>query len=215
MYPDLSERESEGIRLLKSSRLTACRTVTEFFHSEVDHAFRAQHLKASEEVSFYIVNLLDTYHQSQRLGDDFEEPFVFMLERAVNSNAQNSLVSFLHLGDISLFIAGLFPPSLKRRAVDVDYAISMGSTAYMTAANLVVHGRRRQVVESLQALYVELSEKFKALVEALNQIGERTHLLEETQSIGALYERWLRNKGPHLVSRMQQLGAIPVNGSLE
>jgi hypothetical protein len=200
---------------LKSSRLTACRTVTEFFHSEVEQAFRAQNLRASEEVSFYVVNLLDTYHQAQRLGDDLDEPFVLLLDRAVNSNAQNSLISFLQLGDISLFIAGLFPPSLKRRSVDVGYAISMGSTAYMTAANLVVHNRGRQLVESLQALYVELSEKFNALVEVLNQIGERTHLLEESKSIEVLYERWLRNKGPHLVSRMQQLGAIPTKGILE
>mgnify|MGYP002137355912 CR=1 FL=1 len=57
------------------------------------------------------------------------------------------------MGDFSLYIAGFFSDSLKRKLVDVDYYIGMGGAAYENAARLEDKKHRAQVL-------LELSKKY-------------------------------------------------------
>ena len=46
-----------------------------------------------------------------------------------SGEARNQILR--RLGDVALFISGVFSRSLKRRVVDVDYYIAMGGGAYL------------------------------------------------------------------------------------
>lgn len=196
---------------LKSSELTTHRTLAGYFKEEVDAAIEEQELEASDEVGFYLVNLLSAFTKTDTIRLSLDEPFAFLLSRAVFSDGTQRFRAYRRLGDISLYLAGLFAPCLRRRAVDVDYAIRMGSGAYSAVASLSRGGARTRA-KAIQPMYIELSDKFPALVEVLTQVCERTSLGADEPDLAELYERWNRTKGPHLSRRMQALGVLPVSG---
>jgi hypothetical protein len=191
-----------------SRQLTQCRSLSEFFRAEVDQAKRNQKLETSQEVEFYLVNLLQAFSKLDSTRVSLDEPLAFLLHRAVFSARPKRLEAFRQLGDVSLYVAGLFSPSLRRRSVNVDYAISMGSGAYASVAALIKKRtlRPRKVVVGL---YLEMSEKFADLVEVLTQISERTTLGADSPDLAELYQRWCRTRAPHLAERMAALGVWP------
>lgn len=194
----------------KSRQLTTCLSLAEFFREEVDNAIRAQALEASIEVEFYLVNLLEAYSKTDSVRLGLDQPLALLLHRAVFSSQTHRLSAYRRLGDISLYLAGLFAPLLRRRSVDVNYAIGMGTAAYAAVATLV-RSRTANLSKAVQPLYLEMSEKFPALVEVLTQICERTDLGADSPELVELYERWARTQGPHLVARLQDLGVWPGN----
>jgi hypothetical protein len=189
--------------------LRACRNLVEFFKEEVDLAYQEQRLETSQEVSFYLVNLLDTMTKGEALRVYLDEPLALLLHRAVFSHPGTQVSAYRLLGDVSLCLAGLFAPSLRRRAVDVPYAIGMGSGAYATVAVLTRPRGAISIASAIPVLYREMAEKFPALVEVLTQIGERHALGHDSPDVAELYERWARTKGPHLMARMRGHGVFP------
>jgi hypothetical protein len=189
----------------ESRRLTTDLTLSEFFKDEIDLAIKAQALDASEEVGFYLVNLLQAYTKAERVPD-LDEPLALKLERATFSPQNIRIKAFRHLGDVSLYLAGLFSASLRSRTIDVGYAIRMGSGAYAKVATLQ---RRRYQIGALAAMYLEMSEKFSELVEVLTQVRERHSLGADAMDLAEIYERWSRSKAPHLWERMSALGVLP------
>ena len=197
-----------------STGFTTHRSLGLFFKDQVENAIRAQQLEASEEVEFYLVNLLDAFSKTDTIRLSLDEPFALLLHKAVFSGGQEQMAAFRRLGDISLYVAGLFAPSLRRRSVDVNYAIRMGAGAYASVAALVRY-RSNTVAKSIHPMYVEMSHKFAGLVEVLTQVGEQTTLGADSPDLAELYERWSRTKGPHLAKRMQEIGVMPMDGSGE
>jgi len=193
----------------KSSRLKGCRTLAEFFKEEIDRALERQRLDASEEVGFYLVNLLDAFSKSDSVKRYLNEPLALLLHQAVFANPHNRVASYRLLGDVSLYIAGLFAPSLRRRAVDVDYAIKIGSSAYASVSSLTRVRAYRIGGRMIPVLYEEMSEKFPALVEVLTQISDRHALGCDSPDVAELYQRWMRTKGPHLLEQLTHKGALP------
>ena len=63
-------------------------------------------------------------------NDDADEPLALRLGRALGSGGLEQRARLRYLGDFSLFTSGFFSDSLSRRAVDVDYYVSMGEFAY-------------------------------------------------------------------------------------
>ena len=194
-----------------SSELTTYRTLALYFKDHVDTAIRAQALEASEEVEFYLVNLLDDFAKTDTIRLSLDEPLALLLHDAVFKSTQDRVSAFRRLGDISLYLAGLFAPSLRRRSVDVNYAIRMGAGAYATVATLARY-RAGVISGAIRPLYLEMSHKFADLVEVLAQIGEKTSLGADSPDLADIYERWARTKGPHLAKRMQELGVLPAAG---
>ena len=53
------------------------------------------------------------------------------------------------LGDVALFLSGVFAESFSRRLVDVDYCIGMGASAYNYLSNHNNHARNAAVFREL------------------------------------------------------------------
>jgi hypothetical protein len=198
----------------ESSRLTTCRTAVEFFKDEVERAIRAQNLQASEDVSFYLVQLLDGFIKVDEGGVALDEPLAMLLHRATFTHAHLRVAAYRQLGDVSLYLAGLFTPALRRRSVDVGYAIRMGSGAYACVADLMRGGGGvRTLARGVTLLYAEMSEKFPALVEVLMQIGESCGFGADSPDLVDLYERFARTRAPYLLERLKRRGALPGQAS--
>src|SRR5204863_6048454 len=128
---------------------------TEYFKELVESAVSRRQLRANELTNYYLVDLLCRFMRpDQRLpfSDDAGEPLAIRLGRALDSGGLEQRARLRNLGDFSLFMSGFFSDSFRRRAVDVDYYVSMGEYAYASLS--------RRDADALGEVFSELARKF-------------------------------------------------------
>ena len=190
------ESTNVGLRIEKRDR-------DWYFREMVQSAIEHQHLSTGELTSFYVVNLLCAFVQpDRRRGSDitFDEALAKRLSRALDSGGAEQRLELKRLGDVSLFVAGFFSDSFRRRLVDVDYYMSLGGNAYSSLS--------RYEEESFAEVFGELGEKFGAFVEVLSEVSERSGLASSTDLL-RLYEKWLRTGGRRSGQLLVEHGIVP------
>jgi hypothetical protein len=186
--------------------------VREYFQGAVQDALFHQNLNVRQETAVYLTNLLVEFVRSENLYDDTSEgirlrPLAEMYADAVDARtlAQRDK-SLRRLGDVALFIAGLFSGSLGRSLVDVDYYIAMGGSAYSFLAG---SGRGMRAYLALKQVFSELSERFTEIVDVLGEVGEGANL-KGGDDILRLYEIWLCTGSRRAARHLRIMGVEPV-----
>lgn len=145
------------------------KNLAEFFSEKIRSSIREQRARVSEDVEFYLVQLLSHYAVAANLYEVNEEGEVE--DRALALRLHDALFDqrpgfrFAHLkklGDTALYHAGVFYEGLCHQVVDVGYYINMGGRAYHSLANLSTPSERGRA-----GLFRELAENFPRLVEVL------------------------------------------------
>ena len=192
--------------------ILSSQSVRDFFRDLLARAIENQRARVQPFTELYLVNLLHEFLASEALyvqGEDGtwqQKPLAFLLKEALEESGPGRVRMLRRLGDTSLFISGFFPDSLTRRSslVDVDYYIAMGGRAYDAVA--------RHAMES--SLWEELSDKFRLLVDLLNEVSEQT-LATNDAGVLRLYERWLKTGSDRLASTLLQRGVFPRKGFVQ
>lgn len=185
--------------------------VREFFQEAVQSAIANQHLTVSGETEVYLGNLLTSFINSERLYDHTPDGIMIRplaqhyLEALEATNSIDRINALRRLGDISLFISGLFSHSLSRSLVDVDYYISMGGNAY----GYLSDANHRSTVTGLKQVFAELSRKFTELVDVLAEVGEAANLANNNNVL-RLYEIWLKSGSKRAADKLKLKGIHPV-----
>ncbi len=177
-------------------------TAVEYFKELVETAVEHQGLQTDESTSYYVVNLLAAcVKMSERPGEGIAlgEPLGLHLIRALHEPDARQRQSLRRVGDASLFVAGFFSDSLKRRLVDIDYYATLGTRAY---------GALGQGDHVLAPIFAELAEKFVAFVDLLTEISGRTGLTSNSDVL-RLYERWLRTGSRQAGTLLAERGIVP------
>jgi hypothetical protein len=189
-------------------------TPTEFFQASVGAAMAHQKVQADDDTVYYLVSLLTHFLHAENLFETTDDgiglrPLAFLYADAVHSrHAVDRHAALRRLGDVALFIAGCFADSLDRKAVDVDYYIAMGGSAYgHLAENL--DGTRRG--KALSPIYRELAAKFTPFVDVLGEVSEVGRVREQ-RTLLRLYELWLRTGSPRLARHLRKRGVEPNSG---
>jgi hypothetical protein len=179
-------------------------TPTEYFKDLIESALARQHLRANQLTSYYLVDLLCRFvRPDQRFPflDDGDEPLALRLARALETGGLEKRARLRNLGDFSLFMSGFFSDSLQRRAVDIDYYVSMGEYAYSSL------GRRDE--DALGEVFLELARKFVPFTDVLAEVSERTGHGRKTTDVLRLYEKWLRTGSRRDGQRLAERGIAP------
>jgi len=179
----------------------------EFFKDHIESALERQHLRATGLTSYYLVDLLCRFTRPDSripFNDDRDQPLALRLGRALDAVGMERRARLRNLADFSLFISGFYSDSLRRRAVDVDYYVSMGEYAYSSLA------RRDQ--DAFGEVYAELGRKFVPFMDILSDISERTGQTSG-RDVLRLYERWLRTGSARAAHQLASRG-IPPNSSI-
>lgn len=156
-----------------------------FFHSCLADAIRNQHVTVSESSQWYLARMLSEFSRSERFFEYREDhwvltPLATIYGSALAATSENERQLILRrLGDVALFVAGIFSGFFERyrRAVDADYYISMGSSAYSCVDDARLDPE----------MFAELAAQFAALVNVLAEISERAY---GSQSGKAAMRRW-------------------------
>ncbi len=183
-----------------------------YFQDALDDVISKNHLSICYETTIYISNLLTVFIQSEQLFDKTDDgimlkPLAGIYADAVDARSINERDAALrHLGDVALFISGLFPQSLARSLVDVDYYINMGGGAYGFLADSSRISRSTKVFKKV---FQELSERFSEIVEILANVADKT-ILRNDSDVLRLYEIWLSSDSKNAAEKLQNLGIHPV-----
>lgn len=184
------------------------RTPTEFFKSELETALEHQKVSASEDVSFYLVNLLASRLCSPSLSTAYacgeeDAPLAVRLLDAISKQATGERVCALRdLGDFALLMSGLFSDRIMRGSNDISYYISIGSNAYGWLSGL-------HPGKVYPDLFHDLAARFARFVDVLSEVSERTQL-SNNQNLLALYEFWLSTGSRRREERLLRMGLTPV-----
>ena len=179
-------------------------SVEAFFRDEVDRAFRDEGLAPGVMVEHYVVQLLAGY--AARAIES--TPLALRMADAVDAPPRERRKKLREIGDTSLYVSGFWGESLEEAAVDVDYYVEMGGSAYGELAR----GGIGWTADPYAQVFSELAEKFARFVGALALVSRRVALPSSSQDVVRLYRRWQKNRSATAAARLAALGVVPGRG---
>jgi hypothetical protein len=186
-------------------------SIREYFFDSVTTAVANQQQSFCPETIFYITNMLTRFSHTEQLYEVVDDgydikPLALIYADAINAETSNQrLCTLKYLGDVALFISGLFAPRLNRSLVGVDYYIGMGESAYGCLAG--DSGMARKI--AFHIIYDELSQKFVSVVEVLNEVRDQMNTGSD-EDLLRLYENWLRTDSDYAADKLRKHGIQPV-----
>jgi len=183
----------------------------EFFLDSISTAVKHQQQNLAPETVFYLANLLTDFTYTENVFDKYSEgnalpPLVMIYAEAIEATTREQQnIHLKKLGDLSLFISGLFSYSLNRSLVDIDYYIAMGGNAYSNLAN----NTRSINSKTFSEIYNELADKFVAAIDILTEVGDKMNS-KNNRDIMRLYEIWQRTGSRLAADRLRREGIDPI-----
>ncbi len=189
----------------------------EFFKEKIDCAVAKQNIPVGEDIEFYLVNLLCGFIVPEKVRIVSEEidvlatPLALMLKKALETtHEEDQLKLYKSIGDTSLYLAGYFQDSFNNKSYDIDYMITIGSSAYVTVSDLM---RSKTSKKKFSPMYEMLGKKFDLYVDIVadvsDSIGEMT-----TKNLIAWYERWMKFPTERLEKKLEKNG-VPLSPLLK
>jgi hypothetical protein len=195
-------------------KIIGCTNIREYFKESVESAISNQHTNVSSETSYYIVNVLTQFCLSENLftttptGPQLEPLITWYNKYVEATNIYSKYTNLKQLGDVALFISGIFSYSLNRKIVDVEYYNDMGASAYGILSQLQ-HSHAKMMRES----FAELSNQFIDCTEILAEVGENINTNQD--DILRLYELYLRTGSTRAKNKLNQHGITPITTPIQ
>lgn len=186
-------------------------SLQEYFQSSISDALENQNVEAGADTIHYVVNLLTSFSRVEALFERTRDgvmirPLALLYAEAVeHTTAEERNRALRRLGDVALFISGVFSQSLNRRVVDIDYYVSMGGSAYSHLSETMRSSNRGR---ALSSIYYELASKFVAFVDVLGEVSDASNCNNDTDVLRQ-YEIWLRTGSARAAGRLRAVGIHP------
>jgi hypothetical protein len=192
------------------------KSAQEYFQDSISDALSNQKVEAAEYTVYYVVNLLANFIRSENLFERTPDgviikPLAELYAEAIEGRSSADQHRALRrLGDVALFVSGVFSQSLNRKVIDVDYYCAMGGSAYgYLSENL----RGSAGTRALTEVFEELSKKFVDFVDVLAEVSERTHMNNDAD-IMRVYELWVRTGSRRAERTLRSIGIEPAEASV-
>lgn len=181
-----------------------------YFHDCLHSALHKHKVQADEHTIIYLANLLISFTRSENFFDRIEgrsphRSLALYYSDAVNSDTSYERdIALRRLGDVALFICGLFSDSLSRKVVDVDYYVAMGGSAY---GHLSESKNAFSNDSTLNEVFYELSNKFVDFMDVLSGLNENQS--QSNKNLLRTYEIWLRTGSKRAKNILIEHGVHP------
>ena len=186
-------------------------SLQEYFQTSLSDALENQNVEAGADTIHYVVSLLTSFSRAEKLFDRTPDgmmirPLALVYAEAVEGKTVDERNRALRrLGDVALFISGIFSQSLNRCVVDVDYYVSMGGSAYSYLSDTMRATNRGR---AMSGIYDELASKFVAFVDVLGEVSEGANCSNDIDVLRQ-YEIWLRTGSTRAADRLRAAGIHP------
>lgn len=174
--------------------------VHRYFAEQIEAAAATAEVDLSRTSRAYLAGLLERVTRAERLyPKDAPTTLAELHFEAARAPAGRSAGIWRDLGDRALTIAGVFPESLARATVGVDYYADMGAAAYLRVSAVF------QVPPPGHDVFGELGRGFRAAMRLLSEVAAVDASLED---VVRLYERWAATGDARLGERLAALGLL-------
>lgn len=179
-----------------------------FFKERIENAVEKHSINRNDDTLWYLTQLLCNYSRTSAFLDNTGHraaltPLAEYYRQAIESESAYERRQLLQrLGDVAMVVSGLFSGALNRKAVGVDYYISMGEAAYSTLADESPHSSKER---SLQGIFEVLANDFSDYVVALSEVPVKS---DEPQDLMTLIDDWQANKHPATARKLRTQGVI-------
>ena len=197
----------------RNDRVVQVQNLADYFRTSIDGVISRQGVDEDPQAAHYVVNLLTLFSRSEELYEDHGDsyglrPLALMMADAADApTAQERNYVLQRIGDVALFISGFFADSLAHKAVDVDYYIYMGGSAYGSLSE-EVRGTFRG--NAFADIYRELAIKFQVLVDVLNEVRDEARG-ESDRDLLRTYEIWLKTGSRRARKLLADNGIVPIS----
>jgi len=197
----------------RNDRVVQVQNLADYFRTSIDGVMSRQGVDVDPHAAHYVVNLLTLFSRPEEFYEDDGEryrlrPLALMMADAADARtAAERNYSLQRIGDVALFISGFFADSLANKAVDVDYYIYMGGSAYGSLSE-EVRGTFRG--NAFADIYRELAVKFQVLVDVLNEVRDEARG-ESDRDLLRTYEIWLKTGSRRARKLLADNGVVPIS----
>ena len=197
----------------RNDRVVQVQNLADYFRTSIDGVISRHGVDVDPHAAHYVVNLLTLFSRSEELYEDHGEsyglrPLALMMADAADAQTARQRNHVLQrIGDVALFISGFFADSLAHKAVDVDYYIYMGGSAYGSLSE-EVRGTFRG--NAFADIYRELAVKFQVLVDVLNEVRDEARG-ESDRDLLRTYEIWLKTGSRRAKKLLADNGVVPIS----
>ncbi len=194
-------------------RVVPVQNLRDYFRTSVDDVIAKQGVDVDPHTTYYVVNLLTLFARSEEFYENDGEacgvkPLALMLAEATDAQSlEQRTLTLQRIGDVALFVSGFFIESLAAKAVDIDYYVYMGESAYGSLSE-EVRGTFRG--NAFGEVYKELANKFQILIDVLNEVRDST-LHGTDVDILRTYEFWLKTGSPRAEKLLREQGIVPIS----
>jgi len=194
-------------------RVVPVQNLRDYFRTSVDDVIVKQGVDVDPHTTYYVVNLLTLFARSEEFYENDGEaygvkPLALMLAEATDAqNVEQRTLTLQRIGDVALIVSGFFIESLAAKAVDIDYYVYMGESAYGSLSE-EVRGTFRG--NAFGEVYKELANKFQILTDVLNEVRDSA-LRGSDINLLRTYEIWLKTGSPRAEKLLREQGIVPIS----
>ncbi|MES2615343.1 MAG: hypothetical protein V4591_08010 [Bdellovibrionota bacterium] len=185
---------------------------TQFFHEKIVEAQEKQNLRLTENVEFYLVNLLCDYVRSNN-SSAAEDCLALTLKKALESSYGEKICLYKKLADDALYFSGFFQEYFNNKSFDIRYYVTMGESAYGELSSLM--RGKSSYNSTMSQIYKEMSKNFLSAVDILLHVSEKTSHQEDERSTLSLYDAWLNTNSAKLQKELFERGINPLKVSTQ
>jgi len=184
-----------------------------YFHEFLMSSMEKQNIQCQDITVSYLSNLLTSFSNTENFIDNKpgrapHKPLASYYSDAVNSpTTRERDFALQRLGDIALFISGFFSDSLNKKAVDIDYYVAMGGSAYANLSKSTSNSRKSLTHRDV---FDELSNKFIDFVDVLAGLKQE----QSSKNLLRTYEIWMRTQSKRAKRILIENGINPSAHSL-
>ena len=194
-------------------RVVPVQNLRDYFRTSVDDVIAKQGVDVDPHTTYYVVNLLTLFARSEEFYENDGEaygvkPLALMLAEATDAQSvEQRTLTLQRIGDVALFVSGFFIESLADKAVDIDYYVYMGESAYGSLSE-EVRGTFRG--NAFGEVYKELANKFQILIDVLNEVRDSA-LHGSDFNLLRTYEIWLKTGSLRAEKLLREQGIVPIS----
>lgn len=196
-------------------RVMPVHNLQDYFRTSIDDVIAEQGVDVDPHATHYVVNMMTLFSRSDQFYQDDGEtyglkPLALMLADAADApSTEQRNQTLQRIGDVALFISGFFVDSLANKAVDIDYYMTMGESAYGSLSE-EVRGTFRG--NAFADVYRELATKFHILIDVLHEVRDSARA-ESDVNLLRTYEIWLKTGSRRSEKLLRQQGIVPISSA--
>jgi len=161
---------------------------TTFFKEKLHTYFEENKIPVDKDILTYLVGVLNTYLYS----DTIKDKTLFEIYKKCIIN--NKIEDYTKLGEQSLYISGMFPASISKSLVNINYYINMGKIGFSQASSL-------SFSKSSKTIYKNVSYNFKHYMNSFYIISKDSIFKDKL----SMYEQYLQTENPAILRNILNL----------